>query len=381
MKKTALFLIAVLCLGLCLMIPASAEEGAEEPALESEGFRYRLLEDGTAEILAYIGKRLLQMIPLLLAVTIIIFVVIQLPPGDYLTTYIRQKESSGQVMDQAEILSLRQRYNLDKPMWQQYLGWIGGIITRGDFGQSFSWDRPVSKLIEERLPMTIMVSLITLIFVWAVSIPIGIYSATHQYSVGDYIVSAFGFIGMSVPGFLLAIFVIFNVYRATGLAISGMFSYAYQTAPWSWGKFMDMLPRFATLVVIIGIANTAGMIRTFRAMMLDELGKQYVTTARAKGVAERRLLFKYPVRMALIPQVSTLAGTFAGLISGETIVSLVFNMETTGPMMYQALLVQDMFLAGSFLLLVSVMVCLGSLISDIMLSLIDPRIRFGAGVE
>ena len=332
-------------------------------------------------LLAYIGKRLLQMIPLLLAVTIIIFVVIQLPPGDYLTTYIRQKESSGQVMDQAEILSLRQRYNLDKPMWQQYTGWIWGILSRGDFGQSFSWDRPVSRLIGERLPMTVMVSLITLIFVWAISIPIGIYSATHQYSVGDYIVSAFGFIGMSVPGFLLAIFVIYEVYANTGLAISGMFSYQYQTAPWSWGKFVDMLPRFLTLVVIIGIANTAGMIRTFRAMMLDELGKQYVTTARAKGVAERRLLFKYPVRMALIPQVSTLAGTFAGLISGETIVSLVFNMETTGPMMYQALLVQDMFLAGSFLLLVSVMVCLGSLISDIMLSLIDPRIRFGAGVE
>ena len=332
-------------------------------------------------LLAYIGKRLLQMIPLLLAVTIIIFVVIQLPPGDYLTTYIRQKESSGQVMDQAEILSLRQRYNLDKPMWQQYTGWIWGIISRGDFGQSFSWDRPVSKLIQERLPMTVLVSLITLIFVWAVSIPIGIYSATHQYSVGDYIVSAFGFIGMSVPGFLLAIFVIYNVYRATGVAISGMFSYEYATAPWSWGKVVNMIPRFLTLVVIIGISNTAGMIRTFRAMMLDELGKQYVTTARAKGVAERKLLFKYPVRMALIPQVSTLAGTFAGLISGETIVSLVFNMETTGPMMYQALLVQDMFLAGSFLLLVSVMVCMGSLISDILLSLIDPRIRFGAGVE
>ena len=341
-------------------------------------------------LLAYIGKRLLQMIPLLLAVTIIIFVVIQLPPGDYLTTYIRQKESSGQVMDESEILSLKKRYNLDKPMWQQYVGWVWGIISRGDFGQSFSWDRPVSKLIQERLPMTIMVSLITLIFVWAVSVPIGIYSATHQYSVGDYIVSAFGFIGMSVPGFLLAIFIIYEVYAHTGLAISGMFSYDYASGPlakwivdgsFNWGRLWDMLPRFMTLVVIIGIANTAGFIRTFRAMMLDELGKQYVTTARAKGVSERRLLWKYPVRMAITPQVSTLAGTFAGLISGETIVSLVFNMETTGPMMYQALLVQDMYLAGSFLLLVSIMVCAGSLISDILLSLIDPRIRFGAGVE
>lgn len=321
------------------------------------------------------------MIPLLLCVTIIIFVVIQLPPGDYLTTYIRQKESAGTQVGAEEIIALKQRYGLDQPLYMQYLDWLWGIISRGDFGNSFGWDQPVANLIGQRLPMTVAVSLFTLIFVWIVSIPIGIYSSTHQYSVGDYIVSAFGFIGMSVPGFLLAIFVIYEVYKYSGVAISGMFSYEYQMAAWSWAKVADMLPRFLVLVVVIGISATAGMIRTFRAMMLDELGKQYVTTARAKGVSERRLLFKYPVRMAITPQVSTLAGTFAGLISGDTIVSLVFNMETCGPMMYSALITQDMYLAGSFLLIQSVMVCVGSLLSDILLSLIDPRIRFGGVVE
>jgi peptide/nickel transport system permease protein len=332
-------------------------------------------------LLSYIGKRLLQMIPLLLCVTIIIFIVIQLPPGDYLTTYIRQRESTGTIVGAEEIAALKARYGLDQPLYLQYFDWIWGIISRGDFGSSFSWDMPVAKLIGQRLPLTLAVSILTLIFVWGVSIPIGIYSATHQYSIGDYIVSAFGFIGMSVPGFLLALFVIYQVYRFSGVAISGMFSYEYQMAAWSWAKVMNMLPRFLVLVGVIGVANTAGMIRTFRAMMLDELGKQYVTTARAKGVSERRLLWKYPVRMAITPQVSTLAATFAGLISGETIVSLVFNMETTGPMMYQALITQDMYLAGSFLLISSVMVVVGSLISDILLALIDPRIRFGGVVE
>ena len=332
-------------------------------------------------LLSHILKRLLQMIPLLLCISVIIFVVIQLPPGDYLTTYIRQKESAGTQVGAEEIAALKARYGLDKPTYLQYVDWIWGIITRGDFGNSFQWDMPVATKIQERLPMTLAVSFVTLIFVWLISIPIGIYSATHQYSVGDYIVSAFGFLGMSVPGFLLAIFVIYEVYAHTGIAISGMFSYEYQMAPWSWAKVVDMLPRFAVLVLVIGIANTAGMIRTFRAMMLDELGKQYVTTARAKGVSENRLLFKYPVRMAIIPQVSTLAGTFAGLVSGETIVSKVFNMETCGPMMYTALITQDMYLAGSFLLITAVMVCVGSLLSDILLSLIDPRIRFGKVVE
>lgn len=332
-------------------------------------------------LLSYIAKRLLQMIPLLLCVTIIIFVVIQLPPGDYLTTYIRQRESAGTLVGEEEVIALKLRYGLDKPLYLQYVHWIWGIISRGDFGQSFGWDMPVSIKIAERLPMTIAVSVMTLIFVWIVSIPIGIYSATHQYSVGDYIVSGFGFIGMSVPGFLLAIFIIYEVYNISGVAISGMFSYEYQMADWSWAKLMNMLPRFGVLVLVIGVANTAGMIRTFRAMMLDELGKQYVTTARAKGVSEKRLLYKYPVRMAITPQISTLAATFAGLISGETIVSKVFNMETCGPMMYTALITQDMYLAGSFLLIVSLMVCMGSLVSDILLSIIDPRIRFGGVVD
>ena len=204
-------------------------------------------------LLSYIVKRLLQMIPLLLCISVIIFVVIQLPPGDYLTTYIRQKESAGTQVGADEIAALKARYGLDKPVYLQYVDWIWGIISRGDFGNSFQWDMPVAVKIQERLPMTLAVSFMTLIFVWLVSIPIGIYSATHQYSVGDYIVSGIGFLGMSVPGFLLAIFVIYEVYNHTGIAISGMFSYEYQMAPWSWGKVMDMLPRFAVLVLVIGV--------------------------------------------------------------------------------------------------------------------------------
>ena len=332
-------------------------------------------------LIGYIAKRLAQIIPLLLCISVIVFIVIQLPPGDYMTTYIRQRELSGTKMDESEIIALKLKYGLDKPTYMQYFGWIGNIITKGDFGRSFLWEQPVAKIIGERLGMTMLVSFICLVFTWIIALPIGIYSATHQYSIGDYVFSAIGFIGVSVPGFLLALFAIYLVYTNTGVAISGLNSLPYQTAPWSLGKILDMLPRLGVLVLIIGISNTATMIRTTRAMMLDELSKQYVTTARAKGVAERRLIFKYPVRMAINPLVSTIGMSLAGLVSGEMIVSYVFNMPTAGPMMYNALLVQDMYLAGSFLLIVSCMVVFGTLISDILLAVLDPRIRFGGAVE
>ncbi len=332
-------------------------------------------------LLGYILKRITQIIPLLLAISVIVFIVIQLPPGDYLTTYIRQRELKGEEVDQAEIISMQRQYGLDKPGYMQYFMWIRNIVTKGDFGKSFQWRQPVTQVIGSRLATTILVSFLCLLFTWGVSIPIGIYTATHQYSPGDYFFTFLGFVGLSIPGFLLAIAVIYYIYATTGTVISGLFSPEYVDAAWSVARFLNMLPRIATLVVIIGLANTAGLIRTTRAMMLDELGKQYVVTARAKGVAERKLLYKYPVRMAINPMVSTIGMTLAGLISGETIISIVFNMPTAGPLMYRALMTQDMYLAGSFLLLVSVFVVVGSLLSDILLAVMDPRVRFGGNVE
>jgi peptide/nickel transport system permease protein len=225
------------------------------------------------------------------------------------------------------------------------------------------------------------VSFLTLVVVWGMSIPIGIYSATHQYSAGDYVFTFIGFIGQAVPGFLIALTIVYIVFVTTGVPLSGLFSQQYATAPWSIDKIVDMLPRLLMVVIIIGLANTAGMIRTVRAMMLDELGKQYVVTARAKGVEERKLLYKYPVRMAINPLISGIGGTLGGLVSGETIVSIVLNMPTSGPIMYVALQKQDMFLAGGFLLLMSAFIIIGTLLSDILLSIMDPRIRFGGGSE
>jgi peptide/nickel transport system permease protein len=332
-------------------------------------------------LVAYILKRIVQMVPLLLAITVIVFVIIQLPPGDYLTTYIRQLELQGNMVDQGEIQALRNQYGLDKPGYVQYFIWIRNILTRGDFGRSFGWNQPVSRVIGDRLGATMLVSFGSLVFVWLVSIPIGIYSATHQYSPGDYIFTFLGFIGLSVPGFLIALFVIYFTYVQTGIVISGLFSQEFQLEPWGIPKFLNMLPRLAALIFIIGMQNTAGMIRTTRAMMLDELGKQYVITARAKGVAENKLLFKYPVRVAINPLISTVGWALASLISGEVIVSIVFNMPTTGPILLTALMTQDMYLAGSFLLIISVFTVVGTLLSDILLAVIDPRIRFGGVTE
>ncbi len=328
-------------------------------------------------LVSYIAKRLLQLIPLIIAISVIVFVIIQLPPGDYLTTYIQQLELSGTDVNQSHIESLKRQYALDQPTHIQYFTWASNIVMRGDFGRSFQWNRPVAEVIGSRLQMTMTVALLTLVFVWLVSIPIGIYSATHQYSVFDYIFTFFGFIGLAVPGFLIALFMIYFIFVNTGVAITGLFSPEYVNAAWSIDKFINMLPRLGLLVAIVGLASTAGLIRTTRAMMLDELGKQYVITARAKGVPENKLLFKYPIRMAINPLISTIGWTLPALISGEVIVSIVLNMPTTGPMMLRALLTQDMYLAGSFLLIVAILTVIGTLLSDILLAVVDPRIRFG----
>lgn len=332
-------------------------------------------------LLNYITKRLLQLIPLIIAISVIVFVIIQLPPGDYLTQYIRRLELSGTDVDKSSILNLQKQYGLDKPASVQYLMWVRNIVLHGDMGRSFQWNLPVTEVIGGRIGLTMGISFLTLIFVWIVAIPIGIYSATHQYSVFDYIVTFFGFIGLSVPGFLIALVAIYFIFKTTGVALTGLFSQEFQSAPWSMAKFINMLPRIGLCLFVIGMSQMAGLIRTMRAMLLDELQKQYVITARSKGVLERTLLFKYPVRVAINPMISTIGWTLPGLISGETIVSIVLNMPTMGPIMLRSLMTQDMYLAGSFLLITSCLAIIGTLLSDILLAVVDPRIKFGGAVE
>ncbi|CAM4075099.1 ABC transporter permease [Paenibacillus alkaliterrae] len=328
-------------------------------------------------MLNYIGYRVLQLIPLLIAISIIVFFIIQLPPGDFLDTYIQQLEMSGTDVDEGTILNLQKQYGLDQPFIMQYLIWMKNMLLEGDLGRSFQWNQPVSEVIGDRLMLTMVISVISLIFVWIVAIPIGIYSATHQYSILDYVFTFIGFIGLAVPGFLIALVVLYVVFVNTGVSITGLFSPEYVDAPWSMAKVLDMLPRLVLPVVVIGMSGTAGLIRVMRGMLLDELSKQYVITARAKGVEEGRLLYKYPVRMAINPLISTIGWTLPALISGEAIVSIVLNTPTTGPILLRALMFQDMYLAGSFLLIVSVLTVLGTLLSDILLAWLDPRIRFG----
>lgn len=332
-------------------------------------------------LLHYIGVRLLQLVPLILAITIIVFVVIQLPPGDFLTTYIQQLELSGTDVSESTIINLKRRYGLDQPMYAQYFTWMQNIIFHGDMGRSFQWNAPVTEVISERIGMTMFISTLTLVFAWIVAIPLGIYSAVRQYSVSDYILTFFGFLGLATPNFLLALVIVYFVFVHTGISLSGLFSPEFQGQPWSFAKVMNMLPRLWLPIVVIGTAATAGLMRVTRAMLLDELQKQYVITARAKGVSESKLLFKYPIRVAINPLISTIGWTLPAIIGGEVIVSIVLNLPTTGPMLLRALQYQDMYLAGSFLLIISILTIIGTLLSDILLAWLDPRIRFGGVKE
>ena len=320
----------------------------------------------------YIGRRILYLIPTLLIVSIIAFAVIQLPPGDFLASLI---SSAVETVDQAQVDALRQRYGLDEPIYVQYWKWISGIITKGDFGDSFEWNRPVSDLIWERLGLTMVISLITLAFVWVVSIPIGIYSAVKKYTVGDYIVTVIGFIGLAIPNFLLALVLMYIAFRYFGQSVGGLFSPDYIDAEWSLDRVIDLLSHIWLPVIILGTAGTAALIRVMRANLLDELSKLYVDAARARGLSEVRLLLKYPVRVALNPLVSAMAWVFPALVSGSAITSIVLNLQTTGPLLYRSLQSQDMYLAGSLILLVSVLTIMGTLVSDILLAWIDPRIQ------
>lgn len=327
-------------------------------------------------MLQYILRRVFYMIPTLIVISIISFVIIQLPPGDYLTTYVAELVSQGETVNQATLDQLKERYGLGLPVYQQYLKWIGNIVLRGDFGQSFTWNRPVNELIWDRLFFTMLITFLTVMFVWIVSLPIGVYSAVRQYSLGDYLATFFGFLGLATPDFLLGLVLMYIALKYFGQSVGGLFSPEYQDAPWTFAKIRDFLNHLWIPIVILGTSGTAGLIRIMRANLLDELHKPYVTTARAKGVAESTLIWRYPVRVALNPFVSTIGWTLPSLVSGSIIVSVVLNLPTTGPLLLQALMQQDMYLAGSFILIVSALTVIGTLISDVLLAWLDPRIRF-----
>jgi peptide/nickel transport system permease protein len=326
-------------------------------------------------MLAYILRRVLLMIPTLVIISMISFVVIQLPPGDYLSSYVAHLRESGDAVDEQELAVMKERYGLGEPIYVQYYKWVSGIILRGDWGQSMEWQRPVKDLIWERMALTVVLSLMSLLVSWFVAIPIGVYSATHQYSIPDYLMSTFSFIGAGTPGFMLALVVMYLAWSRLGMNVSGLFSEQYISAPWSWAKVVDMLKHIWIPVLIIALNGTAGGIRTTRANLLDELNKPYVETARAKGLKEGKLVWKYPTRVALNPFFSTLGWQLAGLISGQTLLAVVLSLQTTGPLMLRALTSQDMYLAGSFLLLLSTLTVIGTLVSDILLAWVDPRIR------
>ncbi len=326
-------------------------------------------------MLSYIIRRSLYMIIILLAVSVVSFIIIQLPPGDYLASYIESLRASGVRVSEEEIRSLERQYGLDLPVYVQYFKWMGNML-HGDFGRSFEWNEPVSKLIGERLMLTVSISILTLLFTYAVAIPIGIYSATHQYSIGDYTFTVVGFAGLATPNFLLALVLMFVFYKYFGLSAGGLFSIEYQLAPWSLGKVIDMLKHLPIPIIVIGTAGTASLIRIMRGCLLDELRKQYVITARAKGVSERRLLFKYPVRIAINPIISTIGWTLPAIVSGETITAIVLSLPTTGPLLFRALKSQDMYLAGSTIMFLTFLTLIGTFISDILLVWIDPRIRY-----
>jgi peptide/nickel transport system permease protein len=326
-------------------------------------------------MLAFIGKRLIYMAITLWVISIVTFIIIQLPPGDYLTTLVATMSERGDSISMEQIAALKTRYGLDQPLYVQYFVWFKGIL-HGDFGWSFEWGKPVKDLLWGRIGLTLTVTVFSLLFTWAVAFPIGIYSAVKQYSPGDYLATLFGFAGMAIPNFLLALILMWIGFRYFGINVGGLFSPEYMDAAWSWGRFVDLLQHIWIPMIVVGLGSTANLIRTMRANLLDELNKPYVVTGRAKGMRERELILKYPVRIALNPFISTLGWSLPTLISGEMISSVVLNLPTTGPLFLRALQSQDMYLAGSFVIILSSLTVVGTLLSDIVLAWVDPRIRY-----
>ncbi|GAA3743999.1 ABC transporter permease [Salinactinospora qingdaonensis] len=324
----------------------------------------------------FVIRRLLYMIPTLFAISLVSFVIIQLPPGDFLSAYIAELSSQGESVDPAQVEALEARYGLGEPFYVQYYKWISGILLHGDFGESFKLGRPVSSLIWERIGLTCFLAISTLLFSWAIAFPIGVYSAVRQNSIGDYVFTFIGFVGIATPNFLLALIFVWISFRYFGQSVSGLFSPEYAEAAWNLGKVMDLLSHLWIPMIVIGTAGTASLIRVLRANLLDELRKPYVVAARAKGLPEWRVILKYPVRMALSPFISTIGWILPTLIGGEVLVSIVLSLETTGPLLLSALMSQDMYLAGSFILILGTLTVIGTLISDLLLAWWDPRIRY-----
>lgn len=326
-------------------------------------------------MIAYIVKRILGMIPTLIIISIITFIIIQLPPGDFVTTAQAEIAASGGGMDASAVEAMRIRYGLDQPMLVQYWRWVSGF-PRGDFGYSLEWSAPVWDIIAGRLGWTLLLSGLALVFMWLVSIPIGIYSARHQYSLGDNVFSFLGFLGLSVPDFMLSLMWLVFATMTLGISASGLYSPQMVDAPWSFAKFLNLLNHLWPPVVIMGVVGTAELIRIMRGNLLDILNQQYVTTARSKGLVEKVVVRKYAVRMAINPMISVLGMQIPKMISSSIIVGFVLSIPTVGPIFLRSLITQDMYLAGTILLLMTVMLLIGNFLADIALAWVDPRIRF-----
>jgi peptide/nickel transport system permease protein len=325
----------------------------------------------------YIARRFLYMLLLLFFGSMVSFMIITLPPGDYLSYYVDRVSMSGASVSEEDLAGLRSFYGLDQPVYIQYAKWMFRVL-QGDLGRSFAWNnRPVSELIGERLPMTIVVAFGSLIVTYVLAIPIGVYSAVRQYSLPDYAATFFGFIGLSVPPFLLALVVMMYANSMFGISIGGLYSPEYDNAPWSIGKLMDLLAHLPVPLLVIGLGGTAHLVRTMRATLLDELRKPYVQTARAKGVEEWELLRTYPVRVALVPIAATVGWALPAIFSGSVIVGIVLNLPTIGPLLYSALTTEDMFLAASTVMISMALTLVGTFLSDILLAFLDPRIQYG----
>lgn len=328
-------------------------------------------------MLNYIIGRLARMIPQVFLISVLAFIIIQLPPGDFLTEQIRRLESTGVTMDTGQVQRLANLYGLDKPLYVQYFKWIGNIVTKLDFGYSFLSQRPVNDVLLSRMGMTFFIAFLAFVVSWGLAIPVGIYVAVKQYSFADYFFTFIGFIGLATPGFLLALVLMYVSYAILGIKVGGLYSPEFEPQPMSWAKFVDLLKHLWLPVIILAIAGMANIIRTLRATMLDELRKQYVTVARSKGLSEYQTIMQYPVRIAINPILSQTAYLLAWLFSGGTVVEIVLNLNTAGPVLWRALLQQDMYTAGAYILILGVLYSLGSLLSDLLLAAIDPRIRFG----
>lgn len=325
-------------------------------------------------MLAYIVRRSIMAVFTIWAISVLSFAIIQLPPGDYVDAYIAQLSATGTSVSAETADNLREQYGLGQPFFVQYGKWMRQVST-GNFGVSMQWQRPVSEVIGDRLALTMIVSIFALMLTWTLALPIGIYSAVRQYSIADYFFTFVGFIGLAVPSFLLALILMYFGFTLFDANIGGLFSPEYQVAPWSWGKVMDLLAHMPIPALVLGLSATAQAIRIMRANLLDELRKPYVVTARAKGLSETRVILKYPVRVALNPFASTIGYTLPFIVSGSIIISIVLSLPTVGPLLLSSLLAQDMFLAGTIVLLLGILTVIGTFLSDLLLLWIDPRIR------